>query len=357
MEAFTYSPTGGRVVFGAGASRSRLAPELERLGARRVLLIADRPFETDGVPLAGTFAGARAHVPAAVAAAAREAAVDAGADWLLCVGGGSVTGAAKAVALETGLPIAAVPTTYAGSELTPIYGITDGRRKVTGISPAVVPRLVVYDPDLLASLPPALASASAMNAMAHAVEALYGPGANPLTSLVAEGAIRALADGLGLRRPGRHAAGARSSRGPRSRSRGTGPHHRICHVLGGAYDLPHAELHAIVLPHAVALLEDDHPAEMALRGGRARRDGRRAGAPRAARGSARRPLARGDRAGRGAISTTPPGCSRRSSGSTGTTHASSWRLRALRARQEVHDNGVERSRGRRSVRRRPPARS
>ena len=262
MDAFTYEPAGGRVVFGPGASRSRLAPELERLGARRVLLIADRPFETDGVPLAGTFAGARAHVPAAVAAAAREAATDAGADWLLSVGGGSVTGAAKAVALETGLPIAAVPTTYAGSEMTPIYGITDGRRKVTGISPAVVPRLVVYDPELLASLPPALASASAMNAMAHAVEALYGPGANPLTTLVAEGAIRALADGLGSGNPAVVLRGAFLAASALAVA-GTGLHHRICHVLGGAYDLPHAELHAIVLPHAVALLEDDHPAEMA----------------------------------------------------------------------------------------------
>ncbi len=173
-----------------------------------------------------------------------------------------MTGAGKAVALETGLPIAAVPTTYAGSEMTPIYGITDGRRKVTGTSAAVVPRLVVYDPDLLASLPAPLAAASAMNAMAHAVEALYGPGANPLTSLVAEGAIRTLAEGLGSGDPAVLLRGAFLA-GSALAVAGTGLHHRICHVLGGAYDLPHAELHAVVLPHAVALLEDDHPAEMA----------------------------------------------------------------------------------------------
>jgi maleylacetate reductase len=262
VRPFTYEPFRGRVVFGAGTTRTHLAEELRLLGARRVLLLAERPFEPLGVPVAGTFTAVRAHVPADVARAARDAAREVEADWLLCVGGGSTTGAAKAVALESGLPIAAVPTTYAGSEMTPIYGITDAGRKVTGTSPAVVPRLVVYDPDLVATLPAELAAASAMNALAHAIEALYGPGSNPVTSLVAEGAIRALSRGLS---DGDHATtlyGAYLAASALAIA-GTGLHHKVCHVLGGAYDLPHAELHAIVLPHAAVLLEREHPTELA----------------------------------------------------------------------------------------------
>ncbi len=263
METFTYQPAPGRVVFGRGTSRTHLASELQALGARRVLLVSDPRFADQlDVPVAGAFTGVRAHVPSEVAEAARTAALDVRADWLLSVGGGSTTGAAKAVALELGLPIAAVPTTYAGSEMTPIYGMTDGRRKRTGVSPDVVPRLVVYDPDLLATLPAGIAAASAMNAMAHAVEAFYGPGANPVTSLIAEGAIRTLARGLDTGDPvvtlqGAFLAATALAVG------GTGLHHKICHVLGGSYDLPHAELHAIVLPQATALLEPAHPAEMA----------------------------------------------------------------------------------------------
>ena len=278
MRAFSYQPPPGRVVFGAGASRARLAEELAELGARRVLLVAapsERGLAEElAAPLrglvAGTFDRVRPHVPAEVAEAAREAAHDARADWLLSVGGGSTTGVAKAVALELGLPIAAVPTTYAGSEMTPIYGITDGGRKRTGTSPAVVPRLVVYDPELTVTLPPAITAASAMNAMAHAIEALYGPGANPVTALVAEEAIRALAAGM--------PAAVDDPSDPDARDvtlwgaylaasalavAGVGLHHRICHVLGGAYDLPHAELHAILLPHVVALQERDLPEVMA----------------------------------------------------------------------------------------------
>jgi maleylacetate reductase len=263
VDTFTYQPTPGRVVFGRGASRTRLAAELEALGARRVLLLSDARFaDRLDVPIAGTFTGVRAHVPAEVAAAALAAAQEARADWLLSIGGGSTTGAAKAVALELGLPIAAVPTTYAGSEMTPIYGMTDGRRKRTGVSPDVLPRLVVYDPDLLATLPPGIAAASAMNAMAHAVEALYGPGANPVTALIAEGAIRALAAGLDADDPVVTLRGAFLAASALAVG-GTGLHHKICHVLGGSYDLPHAELHAIVLPHALAVLRDAHPAELA----------------------------------------------------------------------------------------------
>jgi len=278
MRAFTYEPLPGRVVFGAGVGRSRLAPEAEALGLARLLLIAT-PRELPnalalakplGGRVAGSFTGVKPHVPVEVAEAARAAARDAGADGVLAVGGGSTIGTAKAVALATGLPIVAVPTTYAGSEMTPIYGLTSGQRKQTGRSPAVLPRLVLYDPELTLSLPPAISGPSAMNALAHCVEAFYGPGANPVVSLMAEEGIRAIARGApaAVARPaeldgrtellyGAYLAGAALA------AAGTGLHHKICHVLGGAFNLPHAGLHTAVLPHAVAFNEPALPAIMA----------------------------------------------------------------------------------------------
>jgi alcohol dehydrogenase class IV len=152
-----------------------------------------------------------------------------------------------------------VPTTYAGSEVTPVWGRTEGRRKTTGRDLAVLPRVIVYDPQLTLSLPPHIAGPSAMNAIAHCVEAFYGPRANPVTSLAAEEGIRALA--RGARRvvadpgdlEGRELAlyGAWLA-GSAFATAGSGLHHKICHALGGAYDLPHAETHTIVLPHVVA---------------------------------------------------------------------------------------------------------
>ena len=277
MRAFTYEALPGRVVFGAGASRERLAEEVGRLEAERVLLVATgqekelaeelaRPL---GERLVGRFTGVRPHVPIEVAERAKNAAREVGADCLLSVGGGSTTGTAKAVALETGFPIVAVPTTYAGSEMTPVYGLTSGQRKRTGKSLKVLPKVVIYDPELTFSLPDFITGPSAMNAMAHCVEAFYAPGANPITSLVAEGGIRALASGVpgAVSRPegldgrtqtlyGAYLAGAAFA------AAGGGIHHKICHVLGGAYDLPHAETHTVVLPQAVAFNEKAVPEVM-----------------------------------------------------------------------------------------------
>lgn len=278
MRSFAYEALPGRVVFGAGASREKLAEEVDRLGARRLLLVATereralaealaRPL---GERVAATFTRVRPHVPVEVARAARMAAERAGADALLSVGGGSTTGTAKAVALETGLPIVAVPTTYAGSEMTPVWGRTEAQRKTTGRDPRVLPRVVVYDPELTVSLPPAVTGPSAINAIAHCVEALYARGANPITSLQAEEGIRALAVGVrgAVERPadleargellyGAWLAGAAFA------VAGSGLHHKVCHVLGGAYDLPHAELHTVVLPHAVAFNAPALPEVMA----------------------------------------------------------------------------------------------
>lgn len=277
MTSFVYDALPGRIVFGLGTSRTALAPELERLGVRRVLLLASERelaqaaalTQPLGAALVGVFSGVQPHVPIAVAEQARQAAREAEADCLLAIGGGSTIGTAKAVALESRLPIVAVPTTYAGSEMTPIYGLTTAARKQTGRSPDVLPRLVLYDPELTLSLPPAISGPSGVNALAHCVEAFYGPGANPVTSLMAEAGIGALAQGLPLvvAQPagldgrtqtlyGAYLAGAALA------AAGTGLHHKICHVLGGAYNLPHAPMHTVVLPHAVAFLEPGMPAIM-----------------------------------------------------------------------------------------------
>src|SRR6476661_5277488 len=260
-----------------------MGPEIDRLGARRVLAIAStRDAERVATlldPLGGrvvcTFTEVREHVPLPTAEAARDAAAAAGADLLLAIGGGSTIGAAKAVALTARLPVVAVPTTYAGSEVTPVWGLTENGRKTTGTDRAVLPRVVVYDPELVATLPAALAAASGFNALAHAVEAMWAPGRNPVSTAVAVEAVGRLAAGLragvamgAASRPG-GATGAGVRGGPIAVDpaellcgawlgasafavAGSGLHHKLCHVLGGTFDLPHARTHAVVLPHVLA---------------------------------------------------------------------------------------------------------
>lgn len=270
---FTHDALPGRVVFGAGAARTALAGEVDRLGGARVLVLttargaglAAELVAPLGDRVVATSTEVREHVPVEVAHAARALAGRVGADLVLSVGGGSTTGTAKAVALTTGLPVLAVPTTLSGSEVTPVWGLTEGARKTTGTDPAVLPRTVVHDPDLLASLPTALAVASALNAMAHGVEALWVPRGDPVSSALAQRSIRALATGLDA------VAGASATTladaggdareqlllgawlaGAAFATAGSGLHHKVCHVLGGAYALPHAPLHAAVLPHVLA---------------------------------------------------------------------------------------------------------
>ena len=285
---FTYDALAGRVVFGAGSARSQLAAEVDRLGAQRILLVAAEAevelarqvASAAGERVVATFTGVRPHVPVAVAEQARALARDVAADALLSVGGGSTTGTAKAIALEQELPILAVPTTYAGSEMTPVWGLTEGQTKTTGRSLAVLPRVVIYDPELTLTLPASVTGPSAMNAIAHCVEALYVPAANPIISLLALEGIRALAQGTpdAVERP--RDIGARSLTllgaylaGSSFAAVGGGLHHRICHILGGALDLPHAETHTIVLPHVVAFFAPAIPAvTAAVRGALGGRD-------------------------------------------------------------------------------------
>jgi len=262
LPSFAYDALPGRVVFGVGAVE-HLGEEVDRLGGRRVLAIAgkravDGLVERLGDRWAASFTDVQQHVPVEAAARAVAAAAAADADCLVAMGGGSATGMAKAVALERPTPIVAVPTTYAGSEVTPIYGLTGPEGKRTGRDPRVLPRTVVYDPALTTGLPAEVTGPSGMNALAHCVEALYAPGANPVTSLLAEegakllhrGLPRAVADPADLAARSDALLGAWLA-GAALATAGVGIHHQLCHLLGGAYRLPHAELHAVVLPHAV----------------------------------------------------------------------------------------------------------
>jgi alcohol dehydrogenase class IV len=277
MLEFTHDSQPGRVIFGAGR-RDRLAAELGRLGVTRALVLstpgqrglADWAAGQLSERAAGIYAGAVLHVPAEVAAAARAEAARRGADSCVAIGGGSTIGLAKAIALELGLPIVAVPTTYAGSEMTPIWGLTEAGLKRTGRDPRVLPRSVIYDPELTLSLPPRVAAPSGINALAHCVEALYAPDASPIVALIAEEGIRALAGGLPavIRDPDDIGARARALYGAwlAGSSLGgaaMGLHHKLCHTLGGSFNLPHAEVHTVILPHAAAYNAAAAPAAMA----------------------------------------------------------------------------------------------
>ena len=266
MLRFTYEALPARVIFGAG-SLVRLPEEIHRLGASRALVLST-PEQRDqaqsvakqiGSRAAGIFDQAVMHVPIATAEAAREEAKRLGADCCVAVGGGSTTGLAKAIALVSELPILAVPTTYAGSEMTPIWGLTEGGIKKTGRNPRVLPRTVIYDPNLTITMPAMLSATSGMNAIAHCVEALYAEDANPVISLMAEEGIRALSASLPavVRNPGDLEARAEALYGAWLAGSSLGAvgmalHHKLCHVLGGTFNLPHAETHTVVLPYAVA---------------------------------------------------------------------------------------------------------
>jgi maleylacetate reductase len=266
MLTFSYEALPFRVVFGPG-SLDRLPDEVERLGCARALVLCtpgQRRLAEDAAgrlgPLAvGIYDRAVMHLPAETADEARREAARLGADCCVAIGGGSTVGLAKAIALTSGQPIVAVPTTYAGSELTPIWGMTEGGLKRTGRDLRVLPRTVLYDPALTLSLPPSVSGPSGMNAVAHCVEALYAPDGNPIVSLMAEEGIRALATSLPVvvREPGNLAARSRALygawlAGTSLATTSMGLHHKLCHTLGGRYNLPHAEVHTVILPHAAA---------------------------------------------------------------------------------------------------------
>jgi len=267
--SFSYGTLLADVVFGEGTV-DRLPAELDRLGFRRVLLLTgpsgrlhvERLKALLGERLAGTFEEARMHVPVEIAARGVARAIALSADAVVAFGGGSPIGLGKAIALETGLPQVVVDTTYAGSSRTPIWGMTEGGRKKTGNDPRVLPRLVIYDPRLTYSLSPRTTAASGMNAIAHCVEALYSAQRNPVTDLLAERGIFEL--GWAIPRAVREATDVEARRrallgaflaGTALGSVGMALHHKLCHALGGGFDLPHAETHAVILPHVVRFNE------------------------------------------------------------------------------------------------------
>jgi maleylacetate reductase len=262
---FVHDTLPQRVCFGSGEAAANLSNEIGRLGSARVMLIAsanEMPLAdtvAKDIPVALRYDDVVMHVPVEVASRARQAAAEHSVDALVSVGGGSTTGLAKAVALTAGLPVVAVPTTYAGSEATPVWGLTEGNKKTTGTDPAVLPKVIVYDASLTMSLPVAMSVASGLNALAHCVDSMWGPSADPVnTALAAEG-IRSLRAGLPkivtdpMDLDGReNALYAAYLSAVAFASAGSGLHHKICHVLGGKYNLPHAQTHATVLPYVLA---------------------------------------------------------------------------------------------------------
>jgi maleylacetate reductase len=266
MRSFAYSANPARVVFGVGAL-AHLGREIEALGAKKALVLstpeqresAERIAQLLGPRAAGVFDRAVMHVPMDTAREARELARRLGADCAVAIGGGSTTGLGKAIALDSGLPILAIPTTYAGSEVTPIYGITESGLKKTGKDARVLPRTVIYDPELTLGLPVGLSITSGINAIAHAAEGLYAADANPVMELLAQEGIAALGRALPAIRKEPKNIDARSDAlygawlcGTVLGNVGMALHHKLCHTLGGSFNLPHAETHTIVLPHALA---------------------------------------------------------------------------------------------------------
>ncbi|WP_027051431.1 maleylacetate reductase [Mesorhizobium erdmanii] len=266
MDSFVYNGNPGRVIFGRGTI-SRLGEEADRLGVQRILVLSTPGQANQAAGIArnlgnryiGLYAKARMHTPTDTTAEAMELIQSLRADAVLAIGGGSTIGLGKAIAFRTDIPQVVVPTTYAGSEATPILGETENGRKVTKSSAKILPEVIVYDVDLTLTLPLAMSVTSGMNAIAHAVEALYAREANPVISLMATEGIGAIVGALPLLKDDPHNIMGRRDAlygawlcGICLGSVGMALHHKICHTLGGMFDLPHAQLHTAVLPHAVA---------------------------------------------------------------------------------------------------------
>ncbi|MFY0735331.1 MULTISPECIES: maleylacetate reductase [Aurantimonas] len=272
MNSFVFEPYPTRIVFGRGKVRT-VTDEVGKLGLQRVLVISTNGRSelaeklSASLPGSNLFAKAVVHAPAECVADALAAARDMDADGMISVGGGSPIGIAKAVAIERPVPILAVPTTYSGSEMTPAWSVTKDGTKKGGKSREVVPRTVVYDPDLTDGMPRSTAVTSTINAMAHCCEALYPEDQSPLVTTIAEEGLRRLAGGIRSTGAyegdggadllyGAHLAGLVMAHS------GMAVHHKLCHVLGGTFGLPHSETHTVMLPHAIGYNADAAPEAM-----------------------------------------------------------------------------------------------
>ncbi len=277
MVPFLYEALPARVRFGAGML-AVLPEELDRASKSRALVLsttqqrdqAEQIATLLGARAVGIFDNAMMHTPVGVTEAAVALARELGADCTVAVGGGSTTGLGKAIALRTDLMQFVVATTYAGSEMTPILGQTEGGRKTTQRGAAILPEVVIYDVDLTLGLPKGMSATSGMNAIAHAVEALYAKDRNPIISLMAEDGILALGRALPVIMDDPRNGDARADAlygaflcGTCLGAVGMALHHKLCHVIGGSFDLPHAETHTIILPHATAYNAPAEPEAMA----------------------------------------------------------------------------------------------
>ena len=263
---FRYRALPWNIRFGVGALQC-LPEELDSLGYGKALVLTTPDQAADGRNIVkllghravGHFGQAAMHVPAATVIEAVSEVERLGADCSLALGGGSTTGLGKVLALRLGLPNIVIPTSYAGSEMTNIWGMTEEGRKITGRDNIVLPTLTLYDPELTLSLPPAFAGPSGLNAMAQAVVNVAADNVNPIVSLMALEAVRALSHSLPkvMAQPENMAARAEALYGAclAGGALGTGVtglHHRLCHTFGGSFNTPHAETHTILLPHSVA---------------------------------------------------------------------------------------------------------
>ena len=254
------------IVFGPGSLKS-LPDKLKQYAFKQPLILSTPEQSADAQKIADVLKNLNAeifdkavmHVPVETVKEAQHIIETLNIDCTISIGGGSTTGLGKALALKNDLPNIAIPTTYAGSEMTNIWGITENGRKITGRDNKVVPNLILYDPELTLSLPAYIAGPSGINAMAQAVVNLTAENQNPIISLWAEEAVRVLTKGLPriMEHPedidarsdilyGACLAGAALGVGI------TGVHHRLCHTLGGSFNMSHAETHTIILPHTVA---------------------------------------------------------------------------------------------------------
>ncbi|MFV0296543.1 MAG: maleylacetate reductase [Hyphomicrobiaceae bacterium] len=282
MQAFTCNLNPARIVFGQG-TLAKVAEEIRAQGCARALILST-PFQKGdaqalaaqlGDLAAGVFSQAAMHTPVSVTQQAVGAYDQANADCVVALGGGSTIGLGKAIAYRSDCPQIVVATTYAGSEVTPILGQTEGGLKTTLRDARVLPEVVIYDPDLTLGLPVAMSVTSGLNAMAHALEAVYAEDCNPVSSLQAVEGVRALRDALMVIVEDPWDITARTQAlygswlcGTVLGTVGMALHHKLCHTLGGSFDLPHAETHAIMLPHTAAFnapaaeVETRHLAEL-----------------------------------------------------------------------------------------------
>lgn len=264
-----------RIVFGAGTIRG-IAAEVTRLGGRRALVVStpgrqamgQRIADHLGPMLAAILPEAISQVPIEMARQGRQRAREVDADCLVAIGGGASIGLAKAIALELALPIIDVPTTYSGSEVTGFCGITIDGVKRMHTSLNMLAATIIYDPELTLSLPIPTSASSAMNALAHCIDAIYVPTVDPIIALAAAEGARVVVNAIRNVVTNPHDIVARSQMlygaylSGAALTGGFALQHGLAHTLGGSFGVAHGLSHAIILPHIAAYNARFAPAKM-----------------------------------------------------------------------------------------------